>query len=573
MVQLPDGKFKADRIQAGSSVILRLRGVQYAEHPVGELRWQPPKPHRPQQGEVSDATAYRANCINAPWYYRLLNLGLKASSESCLHLNVWAPENRSDVKLPVLFWIHGGFFSMGGSSRYGGEELMAVRSDVILVTVNYRLGALGWLGGKAVANSTSDGSAGNFGLQDTREALLWVQRNIKALGGDPDRVTIFGESAGSSMVASHLVAPRSAGLFSGAVMQSGAFDNETMQIDPEANFWRFAADAGCPNRSGDLALECLRRLPADDIAPWEQALMKAIANTNMDMIFSPTVDGVELTASTQHLASQGKLNPVQGVILGTNANESRLLMPLTQPVPGAPQSSEIQLKDWLRQQFADDVVEDALKLYLSETTSDHEGSRYWNVAAKIYTDTNYLCPAQRSARWIAESGKVPAHRVFVYEFNYEPSFVNKASEWFYWWEWCHSIGPCKSDLEPLGAAHGVEILLVFAYDKYLNATDQQLSRRMVNWWQNFAVAHDPNSRAEERELLLWPAYPASNRTLMLQPEMETIQNLRQAYCSFWDQVNSRSISGKTHKPVMHGGPFEKAAGYPSGILSRPLFVV
>eukprot|EP00930_Biecheleria_cincta_P034376 TRINITY_DN23768_c0_g1_i1.p1 TRINITY_DN23768_c0_g1~~TRINITY_DN23768_c0_g1_i1.p1 ORF type:complete len:468 (+),score=62.06 TRINITY_DN23768_c0_g1_i1:433-1836(+) len=467
---------------------------------------------------------------------------------------------------------------MGGSSRYGGEEMMTVRSDVILVTVNYRLGALGWLGGKAVANSTSDGSSGNFGLQDTREALRWVQRNIQALGGDAGRVTIFGESAGASMVASHLVAPRSAGLFSGAIMQSGSFDNETMQIDPDANFWQFAKDAGCsnPQGSGDLALECLRRLPVDDISPWDQALMKAIAKTNMDMIFSPTVDGVELSASTQYLASKGRLNPVQGVILGTNANESRLLMPLTEPVPGAPQSSEQQLKDWLRKQFEDDVVEDAVKLYLAEDTPDFDGSRYWRAAAEIYTDTNYLCPAQRSARWLAESGKVPADRVFVYEFNYEPSFVDKASEWFYWWEWCHTIGPCKNDLVPLGAAHGVEVLLVFAYAQYLNATDQQLSRRMVNWWQNFAVAHDPNNRSGERGLPVWPAYVAANRTLMLQPQLETVRNLRQDYCSFWDTVNLHLSFefGKVANPAMHfGGPFVKTAEHASGMESRPRFLV
>lgn len=120
-----------------------------------------------------------------------------------------------------MVWFYGGSFVLGGSSTFDGDELLSRHHDAILVTVNYRLGALGWLGGAAVAATTQDGSQGNFGFQDTREALRWVQRNIATFGGDPKRVTIFGESAGSSLVACHMVSRRSSGLFSRAIMESG----------------------------------------------------------------------------------------------------------------------------------------------------------------------------------------------------------------------------------------------------------------------------------------------------------------------------------------------------------------
>ena len=167
-----DGTLKAERISQGDSVWVRARGVQYAEHPTGSLRWQPPVP-RERSNAIMDATRFGPDCINAPLSSRLSSIGLSRASESCLYLNVWAPggeppRGAAPQKVgqwPVLFWIHGGSFTSGGTSIYSGDGIFSYRRDMVLVTANYRLGALGWLGGAAVARNTSDGSAGNFGLQ------------------------------------------------------------------------------------------------------------------------------------------------------------------------------------------------------------------------------------------------------------------------------------------------------------------------------------------------------------------------------------------------------------------------
>ena len=234
IVTFPDGQVLADRLTSTPILVpeqpgkgppsrglaavatgpqisyIRIRGIQYAEHPVGKLRFQPPIERGSWKG-VADGTRFGHDCPNLPWLSRLLSLGLDRMGEACLYLNIYAPARPTNgTKLPVLFWLYGGSFVSGGSSVYPADEWMRSRQDVIVVTHNYRLGALGFLGGPAVGAASADRSSGNFGLQDSRAALRWVRRNIGALNGDAERITIFGESAGSSMVACLLVMPKNA---------------------------------------------------------------------------------------------------------------------------------------------------------------------------------------------------------------------------------------------------------------------------------------------------------------------------------------------------------------------------
>lgn len=219
-----------------------------------------------------------------------------------------------------MFWMHGGSFTFGGTSNYHGNPMFVHRRDVVLVTANYRLGALGWMGGAAVARQNAGGSSGNFGLQDTRAAMQWVQRNIGAFGGDPDRVTIFGESAGASLVETHLVAPKSDGLFHRGIMQSGPFDNYTVQLDPELGFSYFASAANCTGADDDAILACLKGKPIWSVNAHDgRGLIAAIGNSSQAGLYSPVVDRVELTATPEVLAQAGKLNPsVTAVMVGTN---------------------------------------------------------------------------------------------------------------------------------------------------------------------------------------------------------------------------------------------------------------
>ena len=244
VIVTPDGALKTQRVvpvpakqdaEEGAGWI-RARGIQYAQHPVGLLRWQPPVPRGAWYGTL-DATQFGANCVQAPLLSQLQGIGRGHMSEGCLFLNVWAPATggggrgigarpasnpSAAVGLAVLVWVHGGSFTMGGSSTFSGDGIFLHRRDVVLVTINYRLGAFGWLAGPHVQANTTDGSKGNFGLQDVQEALRWVRRNIRAFGGDPSRVTVAGESAGASIVETLLAAPTANGLFERAIMQSGA---------------------------------------------------------------------------------------------------------------------------------------------------------------------------------------------------------------------------------------------------------------------------------------------------------------------------------------------------------------
>ncbi|MFE3732580.1 carboxylesterase/lipase family protein [Nocardia sp. NPDC059154] len=229
-----------------------FNGIPYAAPPVGALRWRPPAPVPPWPGvrEARDAGPKCAQATGAG--------GLRSTDEDCLYLNVWTPPTLpADGRgLPVMVWIHGGGLQTGTGSMYGAAPLVSQPDgDSIVVTINYRLGTFGFLAASAL--DEGDGS-GDYGLMDQQAALRWVQRNIAAFGGDPDRVTVDGESAGGVSICTQLATPSSAGLFQAAMMQSGLCAGQALPAaEAEGDAW--AAGAGCPG--ADAA--CLRSLPAD----------------------------------------------------------------------------------------------------------------------------------------------------------------------------------------------------------------------------------------------------------------------------------------------------------------------
>eukprot|EP00931_Biecheleriopsis_adriatica_P029197 TRINITY_DN17369_c0_g1_i2.p1 TRINITY_DN17369_c0_g1~~TRINITY_DN17369_c0_g1_i2.p1 ORF type:complete len:277 (-),score=51.17 TRINITY_DN17369_c0_g1_i2:103-933(-) len=258
--------------------------------------------------------------------------------------------------------------------------------------------------------------------------------------------------------------------------------------------------------------------------------MPTISQTGYDGIFSAAVDGVELSASPEALASKGEINAVKGVMLGTNEDEGKLLMPLTQPVPGAPLTTAEQFRTWLQEQFTPDVVEQVVKQY---TAADFDGS-YWQAAEQVYTDSQYLCPTQRSASWLHKSGRAPSGNVFVYEFTYKNPKSIVLGKIFYWWEWCRSIGPCRNDTKiPFGTPHGTEIPLVWAGRWALDPQGVALSKKMIHYWHSFASNFDPNGNQADVQ---WPAYINRSQTVLLQPNITSVAGLRKPFCDFWQRV-------------------------------------
>ena len=267
-------------------------GIPYGAPPVGALRWQPPRPAAPWRG-VRPATSYAPHCPQSPSTF-----GQASTSEDCLYLNVFTPATSTARNLPVMVWVHGGSLLTGESNDYNPAEL--VRHGVVVVTINYRLGALGFLADAALA-SRRGGPSGNYGLMDQQAALRWVQRNIRGFGGDPGDVTLFGESAGGLSTLAQLASPGARGLFQRAIVESGTYQLTQQPLAAaEAAGQAFAAKAGCASTaSAKNTAACLRGLPVSTI----------LANEN-PVGYTPDVDGAVLTQSVKTALARGQFNRV-----------------------------------------------------------------------------------------------------------------------------------------------------------------------------------------------------------------------------------------------------------------------
>jgi para-nitrobenzyl esterase len=286
-------------------------GIPYAAPPVGNLRWRPPHPAARWLG-IRQATSFGPNCPQPPSQF-----GLASTSEDCLYLNVFTPAGTHRRNLPVMVWLHGGSLLVGESNDYDPARL--VRDGVIVVTVNYRLGALGFLADPALADRPG-GPSGNFGLEDQQAALRWVQRNIRGFGGDPANVTLTGESAGGLSVLAQLASPGARGLFARAISESGTYNlTQEPLATVEAAGEAFAAKVGCTSQA---AAACLRHLP-----------VSAIVDSEDFTGYRPDIDGRVLTQSIGAALASGQFNRVP-VINGTNHDEWRLFVARSELPPG-----------------------------------------------------------------------------------------------------------------------------------------------------------------------------------------------------------------------------------------------
>jgi para-nitrobenzyl esterase len=439
--------------------IREFKGVPYAAAPVGDLRWRAPQPAAAWAG-VRDATQFGAHCAQVAGAF-----GKGSTSEDCLFLNVFVPRLAVPrvPAAPVMVWIHGGALVVGESDDYDPTAL--AQRGVIVVTINYRLGALGFLAHPALAAESPHGAAGNYGLMDQQAALKWVQRNIRNFGGNPRNVTIFGESAGGLSVHSQLVSPQAAGLFSKVIVESGAYQlNQPSLASAEASGTIFANNAGCPDQSA----ACLRSLPVSTI----------LARQNGG---TPTVDNFILTQSIGAALKAGNFNKVP-VIEGSNHDEWRLFVAQAEVASGRPLTAAgyvAAIQATLRLPAA------AAQALAAQYPLANFSSPSVALGA-VGTDAIFACNARVATNAIA--AQVP---VFQYEFN-DPN----APQHFF---------PAVSF--PTGAYHAAEIQYVFPVSgSTFNADQRRLSRTMVDYWTAFAFFSNPNHFGAP----FWPRFDTTN---------------------------------------------------------------
>jgi para-nitrobenzyl esterase len=437
------------------------RGIPYAAPPVGDLRWRPPQPAPKWEG-VRAATEYGRACMQSNPAIR----NLPAPSEDCLFLNVWTPAKRASEKLPVMVWIHGGGFTAGTPAEklYHGEWL--AQKGVVVVSIGYRLGVFGFLAHPGLSAESNRHVSGNYGLLDMIAGLQWVQRNISAFGGNPRRVTIFGESAGAIAVSMLCASPLGKGLFQGAISESGGSfgpvragggPGENMQPLAEAE----KAGAAWARTLGASTLAEMRNIPAEKLLAAAQ---------RQRGISWPVVDGWVIPDDQYRLYEAGKYNDVP-VLIGYNSDEGATF--------GAPRSQQAYVES-VRQRYGR-FADKLLAVYPGGETPAEK-----KTARDLTRDTAFGWHTWTWARLQAKTGK---SKVFLYYFDEHPEY------------------PADSPRAGYGTPHSEELPYVFRQLTEHNRPaptpkDEALSDMMRTYWTNFAKTGNPNGD----NLPNWPAF-------------------------------------------------------------------
>ena len=462
-VKTVQGKVHGKTINDGK--VKAFLGLPYAAPPVGKLRWKAPESPSPWKG-VRDATQFGAHCAQGHMFDDMIFQD-PGPSEDCLFLNVYAPAGaKASSKLPVMFWIHGGGYVGGASSepRHNGDFLPL--KGVVLVTINYRLGVFGFLATSELAKE-GDGAAGNYGLLDMVAALRWVNSNIKNFGGNPDNVTIFGESAGSFAVSTLMASPMAQGLFQKAIGESGAAFGDLLGGETLAN--REKADDAWMAKIGSKSLASLRAMPTDKVL--EAAKEKGRLG------FSPVVDGRLLTEPVPEVYAAGKQAHVP-LLAGWNRDEGSFM------------AKDMTVAKWtaMAGQLFKDRAAEFLKLYPGD--SDEQATD----SAIAFGGDSFI--AFGTWKWIEaqrKTGDAPVYR-YHFELRALPSKYHPGEFAF----------------------HSDDIEYVFGTldtrpGETVRPEDRKLSEEMMGYWTNFAKTGDPNGTG----LSEWPRYAKDDELIHL----------------------------------------------------------
>jgi para-nitrobenzyl esterase len=517
-------------------------GIPYAAAPVGELRWRAPQPKEPWDG-VRECTAYGPSCPQPTG----MDLGgvfdTGETAEDCLYLNVWTPSAAQAASgqgsgtedgdaaagtqagaLPVMVFIHGGGFSSGSGSLalYDGSNL--ARHGTVVVTINYRLGPLGFLAHPKLTGEDEQGSSGDYGLLDQVAALEWVRDNVAGFGGDPANVTVFGESAGGMSICDLMVSPRAEGLFARAIVESGPFDSRGEGMDAvrslataEAAGAELSRRLGCADEPDELA--ALRAVPVGRLL---EAADATVERGPGGIGFGPVVDGVVLPGDPAALFAAGKIHDVD-LLVGANADEANLFL------MGMRDRTPAELTAYVRRLY-EPYDDEVLALF----PAAEYGSRK-AALSKAVTVMGFVASARFAAASVAEAGG----DAYLYHFARRP--------------------PVAGDL---GAFHGLELPYVFGNSALtLDVTegvDGELSAAMMRYWVAFATDGDPNGAAEgasaagasassdasseassDAALPVWPLYdPATDQCLVLDREISAAPAPYRRACDLADRLRA-----------------------------------
>jgi para-nitrobenzyl esterase len=471
------------------------KGIPFAAPPVADLRWKAPQPPASWEG-VRKCDAFGPSCPQSPYPEgSLYRRPPEKQSEDCLYLNVWTGAKAGE-KRPVMVWIHGGALTRGSGSNSVYDGTAFAKRGVVLVTINYRLGPLGYMAHSELTAESPSRSSGNYGVLDQIAALKWVRKNISAFGGDPDRVTIFGESAGSWSVNALVASPLAKGLFHRAIGQSGGSFGPMTHLTQDRPNLPSAEKIGAAfaKAAGADSISALRKLPVEKII--------AVFNEGSEgrrVRTSPNVDGWVLPDEIRNIFAQGKHNDVP-VIVGSNADE---MTTLTTPAI-LPKTVE-EYRKRVGAQYGE-MIKEFDALYPVKSEADIKAAFLGSLR-----DVTFTLPMRTWARQTSKGRS----KAYLYFFSRVPPNPNS---------------------KYLGAYHAAEIAYVFnnlnRQNDLLQGTDYKLSEVMMSYWVNFATTGDPNGKGLPR----WTPYEQNAEPYMDFGDTVVLRNhLLKAQLDFQEQ--------------------------------------